>query len=425
MAKYTMTIEEMMESGIKIDLETYPIFDESYRNVLNNKILSHFYFREIGLETPQKFNFFLRRRMNEIMPFYNQLYKSELIAFNPLITDYFTQKSSNGTERNETNDSVSLNKNSSDSSDNYSGIKRNDGNTTITEQSTGETSANEKTDTVNNKGYNSNSTINNDGTSTVNETVDNTVNTDENNSSKNSENIESTSKTTNDLSTHTITENQGTGSNRTTASKHKDYSDVPQAGYTTTRTEHPDGTVTVESTGYVTTVDDENSTQNDNTSTTENGDSTTENTGTVDVTGNSTKTVNITEDNSRNETGKKTTNKNEGTNNKETREENGTESQNGNTVTINSGTNSQNKTSEQGNKETLRDDNQRNTSSNSLSNTANTSKNKIVETGEYLNNLFGRRGVSPSDLIIKYRQTFLNIDMQIIEELENLFMGVY
>lgn len=62
----------------------FPIFDESYRNVLETKILKHYYTREIGLETVGLWKLKLDTKLNEIMPFYNQLYKSELIEFNPL-----------------------------------------------------------------------------------------------------------------------------------------------------------------------------------------------------------------------------------------------------------------------------------------------------------------------------------------------------
>lgn len=62
----------------------FPIFDESYRNVLETKILKHYYTREIGLETVGLWKLKVDTKLNEIMPFYNQLYKSELIEFNPM-----------------------------------------------------------------------------------------------------------------------------------------------------------------------------------------------------------------------------------------------------------------------------------------------------------------------------------------------------
>lgn len=62
---------------------SFPIFDESYRVVLETKILKHYYTREIGLETVGLWKLKLDTKLNEIMPFYNQLYKSELLDFNP------------------------------------------------------------------------------------------------------------------------------------------------------------------------------------------------------------------------------------------------------------------------------------------------------------------------------------------------------
>lgn len=38
-----------------IGLNDYPIFDEAYRNTLNNKIIRHYYTREIGAETVGRF----------------------------------------------------------------------------------------------------------------------------------------------------------------------------------------------------------------------------------------------------------------------------------------------------------------------------------------------------------------------------------
>lgn len=69
----------------------YPIFDENYRATLETKILKHYYTREIGLETVGLWKHFLRTRMGEIMPYYNQLYKSETLEFNPLYDFSYTR----------------------------------------------------------------------------------------------------------------------------------------------------------------------------------------------------------------------------------------------------------------------------------------------------------------------------------------------
>lgn len=62
----------------------YPIFDTSYKTVLETKILKWFYVEEIGFETVGLFKLRLNSKMNEIMPYYNQLYKSELIKYDPI-----------------------------------------------------------------------------------------------------------------------------------------------------------------------------------------------------------------------------------------------------------------------------------------------------------------------------------------------------
>ena len=62
----------------------YPIFDEAYRPTLECNILRHYYTREIGAETVGLWKLWLDARMNEIMPYYNELYKTTLLDFNPL-----------------------------------------------------------------------------------------------------------------------------------------------------------------------------------------------------------------------------------------------------------------------------------------------------------------------------------------------------
>lgn len=90
----------------------FPIFDESYRNVLETKILKHYYTREIGLETYGLWKLKLDTKLNEIMPFYNQLYKSALLEFNPLYeVDYSKtgNRDSSGTRDNTENNNESYN----------------------------------------------------------------------------------------------------------------------------------------------------------------------------------------------------------------------------------------------------------------------------------------------------------------------------
>lgn len=121
MSRYTITLKKIIDLGIDIGLKDYPIFSEEYREHLNSMIIQHFYFREIGLETPAKFAFFMKRKMNEIMWRYNKLYEIRMTEFNPLynieIHETLKQKSSNSSEST-SNDSLhnNLEASSNDSS---------------------------------------------------------------------------------------------------------------------------------------------------------------------------------------------------------------------------------------------------------------------------------------------------------------------
>lgn len=59
----------------------YPIFDADYKPTLENKILLHYYTREICAETYGRWKLFLQSRLLEIMPYYNELYKSTLMDY--------------------------------------------------------------------------------------------------------------------------------------------------------------------------------------------------------------------------------------------------------------------------------------------------------------------------------------------------------
>ena len=77
-------IDDVLDDSWDKIFKEFPIFDENYRKPLCTKILSHYYTREIGEETVGLWKLRLNNRMNEIMPYYNKLYESELLKFNPL-----------------------------------------------------------------------------------------------------------------------------------------------------------------------------------------------------------------------------------------------------------------------------------------------------------------------------------------------------
>lgn len=86
--EHAFTVQEVVEAfGLSLGLSDYPIFDESYRATLNQRIADHFWFRRIAAETPQQFVFFLNRQMREVMPTFNLAYAAvHADGFNPFDT---------------------------------------------------------------------------------------------------------------------------------------------------------------------------------------------------------------------------------------------------------------------------------------------------------------------------------------------------
>lgn len=122
MSQYTIEIRHLKNTNFPFDeyMKDYPIWDENYRKVLNNKILDHYYFREIAYETPDRFGIRLRTKLNEIMPFYNELYKSLVLDFNPLYNIDYTETTTGekDTKSNTLSNNTSSNENISDNTTN-------------------------------------------------------------------------------------------------------------------------------------------------------------------------------------------------------------------------------------------------------------------------------------------------------------------
>lgn len=307
-------------SRTKIFNFPYPIFDEAYRPVLEKKILKHYYTREICAETVGLWKHYLDMRMNEIMPYYNKLYNSELLAFNPLYDVDLTR------DHNKT------------------GAVETEGQTTDSE-----TSTNTRTDNLT-RTDDLTDTVNNTRTDNLTETITNTR-------------TDNLSKVTQDSGT------QGeSGSNVDKNTRWDVYSDTPQGALTN-----------VSNDTYLTNarkiIDDGTGSTHSNTTTF--GKKVTEtDTGTVGDSGQKTNTG---------------SQKNVGT-----EEHTGTVTNTG-------------------------------TQQNSGSKNATIGRTEDISTTEdYLEHVVGKTGgISYSKMLTEYRETFLNIDMMIIEELSDLFMGLW
>ena len=340
----------------------FPIFDENYRLPLETKILRHYYTREISEETVGLWKLRLEDKLNLIMPYYNQLYKSELLKFNPLydvdlIRDH---KRENAGENNSTENRTTHVDNTQDSNGTRTDTIHNE--------------RDETTDTTNK------TTRKGTTNTTVNNVVDGTDNTTRDNS------VESTANTTGNATTNDSgkVEKNGTGWNL--------YSDTPQGGIE--GIEHADDDVA--NLAYLTNAT--KTTNNETTNTTGNSETNTTNKETTNTTGNET-TNRTTKDTTKGST--------EGTND-ETVDGTGK-------VTVDG--------SEDGTVNV--------TTTNNLTGTTNgtediTGKNTITSTEDYIEHVRGKQGAtSYSKMLTEFRETFLNIDAMVVDEMNDLFFGLW
>lgn len=104
----THTAEVITAAAPLIFSFDFPIFDAEYTQGLEEKIIRHYYTREIGFETYGLFKLKLETKMNEIMPYYNQLYESALLTLDPL-NNFKMHKTSAGQNAENTTSSGTAN----------------------------------------------------------------------------------------------------------------------------------------------------------------------------------------------------------------------------------------------------------------------------------------------------------------------------
>lgn len=361
-------LNKILENSVdKIFDFDYPIFDEEYRRPLNIKILRNFYTREICEETVGLWKLRLQQTLCEIMPYYNQLYKSELEVINPLYNvDLTTTRKTTGDTDKSTTGHTTTNTNGNDhSTENKSGTLHRTGtdkdDVTNTVKKTGsETGSNTKTFTGSDK--------------------EKDVLTGKHNEKHLGSDAHTTNTTANDT-----TNQYGNQHNKDR------YSDTPQ------------GTISnLEDNLYMTNarlID-----QNNNSTTTDNA------TGKETYKGSDNYTDNGTNSETKNKTAttSETTKQNE--TNKTTADETGKKT---GTKTINEQTNDNyNKT--------VSGDMERNTLENMQEKTA------INSLTDYLEHVVGYRGSKTfGEILIDWRQSFINIDKMILDDLDSCFFQLW
>lgn len=342
----------------------WPIFDEAYRVPLEIKILRHFYTREIGEETFGLWQLRLCDRLNVIMPYYNQLYKSELIKFNPMYDVDLT------TEHERANDGVM---NRSEHGD----FSRQDQSERDNKRNSVDDGSNE-TDFVGNK----------DSRGT-NEQI-------EGMSSKNTSEGQETSASNSKNWASNISSNNGASEGTRSNKNVNRFSDTPQ-GNVNIGGGLNDGNASAESVfgnGYLTTVtvvDDETKTNDKN------------------------KSESLSDDTSEGLVNQ-TINRNDNTTNKTDRSLSGADDR-----TDNERSTTKNYTSNVHDS----NENEKVTGSGSHTNDV-TGKTTTMNTEDFIQRVSGKRGgLTYSKMLDEFRKTFLNIDRMILNDLESLFIGLW
>lgn len=85
--------EVLSKSWNNVVTSNFAIFDEAYREKLVSKVLKHYYLREIGAETAGVWMLWMNTKFEEIMPYYNQLYESAKLKFEPFYDVDYTRSS--------------------------------------------------------------------------------------------------------------------------------------------------------------------------------------------------------------------------------------------------------------------------------------------------------------------------------------------
>lgn len=115
---FTQVDSVLNQSWDKIFTSDIAFFDNDYKPILCKKILKHYYTREICAETVGLWQLWLNTRLEEIMPYYNELYKSAQLEFKPFDDVNYTRTSNRKNTENENSTKTGTNNRtvSSDSS---------------------------------------------------------------------------------------------------------------------------------------------------------------------------------------------------------------------------------------------------------------------------------------------------------------------
>lgn len=107
MARLTVELRHLLETDFELFDFEYEFDDKKFARELEQAVIDHYYFSEIGQPTPDKFKHVFKSRWLSMIGYYNQLHNTTLLKYNPLINYKMSEaleelrQSSNQIEQNE------------------------------------------------------------------------------------------------------------------------------------------------------------------------------------------------------------------------------------------------------------------------------------------------------------------------------------
>lgn len=84
MANFSVELRTIVEAGVNIFGFPYEFYNEEKRAEFERNFIRHFYFREIGCESTERFRWYLEDKMRTVFPYYNALFQAAQIEYNIL-----------------------------------------------------------------------------------------------------------------------------------------------------------------------------------------------------------------------------------------------------------------------------------------------------------------------------------------------------
>lgn len=87
MAVMTVELRHLLATNFELFDFPYDFDDQDFKKELEQHVIDHFYFHEIGQETPERFKHVFRTKWLAMIDYYNKLYNTTLLKYDPL-TNY-------------------------------------------------------------------------------------------------------------------------------------------------------------------------------------------------------------------------------------------------------------------------------------------------------------------------------------------------